>query len=121
MAAIFVNVHSIVRNRLVLTIDNHKNVEKVLAITFTIDRAVNHLNAGCATLENCLTWYRIIAIVGAEFMLAFSGRSEQVDIRHSRSDEAVKLEGPIRPVGEHNILCRKIVAIWHVKAAARVR
>lgn len=60
------------------TIDNHKNVEKILAITFTVDRAVNHLNTGCATLENCLTWYRIIAIIRAECRSAFSVQSKSM-------------------------------------------
>jgi hypothetical protein len=57
MAVVLVNVHLSSAQRLIRTINNHKNIEKILAVTFAIDRAVNHLDAGCATLENCLTWY----------------------------------------------------------------
>ena len=48
------------------------NVEEILAVTFTVDCAVNHLNAGCATLEDCLTWYCEIAIIRSKSRSAFS-------------------------------------------------
>jgi hypothetical protein len=107
--------------RLIRTIDNHKDIEKILAVAFTVDCAVNDLNTGCATLEDCLTWYRVIAIVRAGSKSAFAGRCQPMDIGYSRGDQSVQLEGPIRSVGEYDILRRKVVAAGHIKPATRVR
>lgn len=35
---------------MIRTIDDHENVEKILTVTFAVDRAVNHLSTGCASL-----------------------------------------------------------------------
>jgi len=122
VAAILVNARlaAFGTQRLIRTIDNHKNVEQILAVTFTIDRAVNHLNAGCATLKDCLTWYCIISVIRSECRSAFSGRSDPTNARCSRSDQPVELEGPLRPIGEYDVLCRKIVPLRNIKSAARV-
>jgi N-dimethylarginine dimethylaminohydrolase len=122
VAAILVNTRlaAFGAQRLIRTIDNHKNVKKILTVTFTIDRAVNHLNAGCATLKDGLTWYCIVPIIRSKCRSAFSGRSDQTNVRCSRSDQPVELEGPLRPIGEYNVLCRKIVSLRNIKSAARV-
>lgn len=124
MATVLVNVRYIeysILTELILTIDNHKNNEKILAIAFTVDRAVNYLNASCAASENCLTWYRVVVIIRANVILAFSVRSKTVNLRHLRGDETVQLEGPIRPVGKYDVFCGKIVAAGHIESAAGVR
>ena len=89
MAAAFINVKSAelsVSNGAIRTVDNHKDIEKILAIAFTINRAVNHLNAGRASLKNRLTWYRIISIVRTGSRLAFCSCSGPIDLEYSRSD-----------------------------------
>ena len=103
------------------TIDNHKNVQKILTVAFTVDCAVNDLDTGRATLKDCLTWYRVIAIIRADSRLAFLGRKESMDFEHSRSDQPVELESPVRSVREYDILRRKVIAAGHIKSAAGVR